>query len=164
MRYGKSCTPINNLFASVGGLSGRCVIVVVIGGGCKVVVIVVVEVVVVAWTVVVVIVGSLGLCSLLSFSFDLIVDRVQRLSLRAVEIEPPIANKILLVENGSIGAQERFGSQNTGLISLQAHMKSLALSGGVSIITLSLTVAVKVELGGIGIDGVISSRLSRDGL
>ena len=42
----------------------------------------------------------------LSFGGDLLVQAVQTLGLSAVEVEPPVADEVVLVEEGSVGTEE----------------------------------------------------------
>ena len=42
----------------------------------------------------------------LSLGGDLLVQAVQTLGLSAVEVEPPVADEVVLVEDGSVGTEE----------------------------------------------------------
>jgi len=42
----------------------------------------------------------------LAFSRDLLVERVETLGLGAIEVEPPVADEVVLVEDGAVGAEE----------------------------------------------------------
>ena len=65
----------------------------------------------------------------------LILDAVQLLSQGAVHVEPPVADKVLLVEEGPVGAEEAVLDE-VGITKVGADVERLALSFGVSIVTL----------------------------
>ena len=44
-------------------------------------------------------------------SSDLVIKRVKALGLGAVNIEPPVADEVVLVEDGAIGAEEGDGGE-----------------------------------------------------
>ena len=112
-------------------------------GGVEVVVVVEVVAAVVAAggpNVVVVVAGGGGLGSLLALSLDLVVDGVETLGLGAVEVEPPIADEVLLVEDGAVGAEEGEGAQ-VGLLgvvlvdAVDADVEGLALGVDVGVVS-----------------------------
>merc|ERR1712241_225531 len=56
------------------------------------------------------------------------------IGLSTVKVEPPVADEVVLVEDGTVGAEERvFGKTTLSVIS--TDMEDLALSLGVSIVT-----------------------------
>lgn len=65
---------------------------------------------------------------------DLVVAAIESLSRGAVKVEPPVADEVLLVEYGAVGAQERVLGQATFTIG-RADVEHLALSGRISIVT-----------------------------
>jgi len=56
------------------------------------------------------------------------------LCFRAVEVEPPIADEVVLVEDGSVGAEEGLLAQTTVAIS-SADVEGLAFGIGVSVVS-----------------------------
>ena len=75
----------------------------------------------------------------------------------AVEVEPPVADEVVLVEDGSVGAEEAVLGQTAGSIG-GTDVEDLALGLGVGVVTsVHLTLARKSGLGDLGIDGVIFS-------
>ena len=67
-------------------------------------------------------------------SRDLVVERVEILGGGAVEVEPPVADEVVLVEESSVGAEETVLGQTSGSVSC-ADVESLALSFGVRVVT-----------------------------
>ena len=97
------------------------------------------------------------------FGGDLVVQGVETLGLGAVEVEPPVADEVVLVEDGSVGAEEAVLGEPTSAIS-GANVENLALSLGVGVVSaVNLSVAGKARLGNLGIDRVILSGNSRNG-
>jgi len=147
--------------AVLGGLGGGGGELLVLGGG-----VVVVVVVLGSGGVAVLVVGGGGLRGGLGFSADLIVAPVQALGLGAVKVEPPIADEVLLVEDGSVGAEEGLGGQAAETVR-DAHVEGLALGVGVGVVSsFNLSTAVKVHGSEVLLseDGVVSSGLAGDGL
>jgi hypothetical protein len=106
--------------------------------------------------------GTVG-CSLTLSSY-VIVKAVQALSLSTVKVKPPIADEIVLVEDGAIGAQEAVLGESTLSVG-SANVEHLALSLRVSIVaSIHLTVANKTCFWGFSIDGVVFTRNARDSL
>ena len=75
--------------------------------------------------------GSAG--SGLSLSGEVVVEAVETLGLGAVEVEPPVADEVVLVEDGSVGAEEAVLGQTTGAVS-GADVEDLALGLGVGVV------------------------------
>ena len=71
---------------------------------------------------------SVPLCS------DLVVEGVELLSGGAVKVEPPVADEVVLVEEGSVGAEEAVLGEPTSAIG-RADVESLALSLRVRVVT-----------------------------
>ncbi len=72
--------------------------------------------------------------SLFSFGGILFVQRVESGSLGAVEVEPPVADEIVLVEDGTVGAEERVLAQTAVAVG-GADVEGLAFSILVSVIS-----------------------------
>ena len=70
----------------------------------------------------------------LSFSFNFQVSGIETLSERAVHVEPPVADEVVLVEDGSVGTEEAVLGE-AALAIAGTDVKSLALGFGVSIVT-----------------------------
>ena len=73
-------------------------------------------------------------CKFLSLSCNLVIERVESLSFGAFKVEPPVTDEIVLVEDGSIRAEEREGAQGSLVIS-GADVENLALGLSVSIVS-----------------------------
>ena len=71
---------------------------------------------------------SFPLCS------DLVVEGVELLSGGAVEVEPPVADEVVLVEESSVGAEEAVLGEAASSVS-GADVESLALGLGVGVVT-----------------------------
>ena len=67
-------------------------------------------------------------------SGDLIIEAVEVLGGGAVKVEPPVADEVVLVEEGSVGAEEAVLGETTSTIGC-ADVESLALSLGVRVVT-----------------------------
>ena len=65
---------------------------------------------------------------------DLVVEGVELLSCGAVKVEPPVADEVVLVEDGSVGAEEAVLGETSSPISC-ADVEHLALGLLVSIVT-----------------------------
>ena len=107
---------------------------------------------------------SVGSSSSKSFtlSSDLVVERVEILGCGAVKVEPPVADEVVLVEEGSVGTEEAVLGETAGSVSC-ADVEGLAFGLWVSIVTsVNLTVARKSRFGDFGVDGVVFSGHSRD--
>jgi len=78
--------------------------------------------------------GQQGLGGCFPLCCNLSIQGIQPLGLRAVKIKPPVTNEILLVENCSIGTEERvFGE--TSLAITCANVKDLTLGIRVTVIS-----------------------------
>ena len=64
----------------------------------------------------------------------LIIEAVEVLGGGAVEVEPPVADEVVLVEESPVGAEEAVLGQTSGAVS-GADMESLALGLGVRVVT-----------------------------
>ena len=109
---------------------------------------------------------SRGVGCLASQSFslcgDLVVEGVEVLSGGAVEVEPPVADEVVLVEEGSVGAEEAVLGETSGTISC-ADVERLALGLGVRVVTsVHLTLAGEAGLRHLGVDRVVLARHARD--
>ena len=67
---------------------------------------------------------------------NFVVARVEGLGLGAIKVEPPIADEVVLVENGSVGAQERVFGQTAETVG-RANVEHLTLGFNVGVITYS---------------------------
>ena len=65
---------------------------------------------------------------------DLVVQTPEVLGGGAVEVEPPVADEVVLVEESTVGTEEAVLGQTSGSVS-SADVESLALSLGVSVVT-----------------------------
>merc|ERR1719460_2660706 len=82
--------------------------------------------------------------------------------LGAVKVEPPVADKNSLVEDGAVGAQDAVGLQALGAI-VGTDVERLALCCGVGIVsTLNQPVAGESSVGHLGVDGVVLPGNPRD--
>ena len=68
---------------------------------------------------------------------DLVVAGVEALRLRAVEVEPPVADEVLLVEDGAVGAEEGLRAQAAKAVG-DAHVEDLAVGRRVRVVTCKL--------------------------
>jgi hypothetical protein len=99
----------------------------------------------------------------LSLSSQVVVEAVETLGLGTVEVEPPVADEVVLVEDGSVGTEEAVLGQTTGSVS-GADVEDLALSLGVSVVTsVNLAVTRESRLGNLGVDGIVLSGHPGDG-
>merc|ERR1712203_610981 len=99
----------------------------------------------------------------IALSSNLIVEGVELLSSRAVKVEPPVTDEVVLVEEGSVGAEEAVLGEATGAVS-SADVEGLALSLGVRVVTsIDLSVTEEARLRDLGIDGVVLSGHAGDG-
>ena len=84
--------------------------------------------------------------------------------LAAVHVEPPVADEVLLVEEGAIGTQEGVLGETTGAIS-GTNMERLALCLWVSVVpAIYLAVTEERGLRDHGENGVVLTRHTRNGL
>merc|ERR550539_721601 len=89
---------------------------------------------------------------------DLVVEAVEVLGGGAVEVEPPVADEVVLVEESSVGTEEAVLGQTSGPVS-STDVESLALSLGVSVVTtVNLAVTDEGGLWHLGVDGVVLPR------
>merc|ERR1719500_5122 len=90
-----------------------------------------------------------------TFSSDVIVERIEVLCLSTVEVEPPVADEVVLVEDGSVGTEEAVLGQTSSSISC-ADMENLTLSLSISIVTsIHLAFTGKPGLRDFSIDRVV---------
>ena len=73
-------------------------------------------------------------CELLSLCSNLVVQRVEVFGGGAVKVEPPVADEVVLVQEGSVGAEEAVLGEPTSAIG-RADVESLALSLRVRVVT-----------------------------
>ena len=64
---------------------------------------------------------------------DLVVQRVEVFGRGAVKVEPPVADEVVLVEDGSVGAEEGVLGEATLAVS-GTDVENLALGLGVSVV------------------------------
>ena len=70
----------------------------------------------------------------LTFGSNVVVQAVKAFGLSTIKVEPPITDKVVLVENSSVGAEERvFGK--TSLTVSSTDVEHLALSLGISVVS-----------------------------
>ena len=92
---------------------------------------------------------------------DLVVERVERLSLGAVHVEPPVADEVRLVEEGAVGTEERVLAQTRSSVA-GADVERLALRLRVRVVsTVHLAVAGERGLRRLRVDGVVFAWGSR---
>ena len=97
--------------------------------------------------------GSRGVS--LTFGGDIVVQAVQTLGLSAVKVEPPVADEVVLVEDGTVGAEEAILGEAALSVS-GANVEHLALGLGICVVSsIDLTVAGESGFGGFGVDGVV---------
>ena len=85
----------------------------------------------------------------------LIVDGIERLSERAVHIEPPVADEVLLLEDCSVGTEEAVLGQ-TSVAVITTDVEHLTLSLGVGIVTsLHQPIADEGGVRHLGVDGIV---------
>ena len=70
----------------------------------------------------------------LTLSSEVVIEAVKTLGLGAVKVEPPVADEVVLVEHGAVGAEEAVLGEATGSVSC-ADVESLALGLGVRVVT-----------------------------
>ena len=81
-------------------------------------------------------VGGLGERGAVPLGGHLVVAGVEPLRLRAVKVEPPVADEVLLVEDGAVRAEEglrALAAQTVG----DAHVEDLAVGRRVGVVTLN---------------------------
>ena len=67
----------------------------------------------------------------------LIIEAVEFLGGRAVEVEPPVADEVLLVEDGAVGAEEGLRAQAAKAVG-DAHVEDLAVGRRVRVVTCNI--------------------------
>ena len=82
--------------------------------------------------------------------------------LRAVHIEPPVTDEVLLVEESPIRTEEAVLGQVIAT-KISTNMKSLALCLWVSIVTLYEAITQETCVRRAGVDGVVLARGPGDG-
>jgi len=103
-------------------------------------------------------VGSGGSVNFGTLSGDIVVQAVQTLGLGAVKVEPPVTDEIVLVEDGTVGAEETVLGKTTLAVGC-ANVEHLALSLRIGVIpTVHLTVTSESGLRCFGVDGVVFTR------
>ena len=63
----------------------------------------------------------------------LLIEAVERLGQRAVHVEPPVADEVLLVEEGPVRAEERLGMEAAAAV-VDADVERLAVGLGVGVV------------------------------
>ena len=107
--------------------------------------------------------GGGGGAGRVTLGSDLIIERVETLRRSAVEVEPPVADEVVLVEESSVGAEEAVLGKTTSTVG-GANVEDLAFSFGVGVVsTVHLAVTRKSGLRHLGIDRVILSGHSGHG-
>jgi len=105
--------------------------------------------------------GSAFSCSSSSGSSNISIQRIQGLSQTAVNIKPPVTDEVLLVEEGTVGAEEAvLGEAIIAVVS--TDVEGLAVSIGVSIVTLNLSIAKEGSLRRFSKDWVVLTGHTRD--
>ena len=74
--------------------------------------------------------------------------------LRAVHVEPPVADEVLLVEQGAVGAEEAVLDE-VGVAEVGADVERLALGLGVGVVALDVAITTKAGLRRSGVDGIV---------
>ena len=74
--------------------------------------------------------------------------------LTAVHIEPPVADEVLLVEQGSVGAEEAVLDQGASAI-IATDVESLAVCVLIGVVPFDLLVTVEGGVWGVDEDGVV---------
>ncbi len=92
---------------------------------------------------------------------DVLVEAVEALWQGAVHVEPPVADKVLLVEQGAVGAEEAVLGE-VAVPEVGAHMEGLTVGLGVSVVALDPAAAEEAGVGGEGEDGIVLARLPGD--
>ena len=72
-----------------------------------------------------------------TFGGDLVVAAVQIFGFGTVKVEPPVADEVVLVEDGSVGAEEAVLGETSGPVSC-ADVEHLALGLLVSVVTFKM--------------------------
>ena len=99
----------------------------------------------------------------LALGCEVVIEAVETLGLGAVKVEPPVADEVVLVEHGSVGAEETVLGETSGSVGC-ADVEDLALSLRVGVVaSVHLTITSKSGLRDLGIDGVIFSGDSGHG-
>ena len=79
----------------------------------------------------------------LSLSGDVVIEAVEVLGDGAVHVEPPVADEVLLVEEGPVGAEEAVPGETPGTVT-SADVECLAVGLRVSVVS-SVNLAVTQE-------------------
>ena len=82
----------------------------------------------------------------------------------AVHVEPPVADEVLLIEQGAVGTEEAVLGQLVVEGEVGAHVEGLAVGLRVSVVALDSAVTQEAGLRRKGEDGIILARGTRDGL
>ena len=100
----------------------------------------------------------------MSLSGYLIIESVELFSQGAINIEPPVTDKVLLVEQGSVGTEEAVLGQ-TALAVVGADVEGLAVGLHVGVVpAVHLTVAQERGLGHLGKDRIVVPGHAGDGI
>jgi len=83
------------------------------------------------------------------------------LCLRTVNIEPPVADEVLLVEQGSVGTEEAVLYQGASAI-ISTDVESLTVCVLISVVPFDLLVTVEGGVWRVDEDGVVLPRDTRD--
>merc|ERR1711976_239310 len=95
-------------------------------------------------------------------SSNVVIEAVKVSSLSAVKVEPPITNKVVLVEDGTIRAEEGVLGK-TALSVRGANVEDLAFSLGIGIVTsINLAITSETRFRDFGIDRVVFTRNTRN--
>ena len=98
-----------------------------------------------------------------TLSGEVVIEAVKAFVLGAVKVEPPVADEVVLVEHGAVGAEEAVLGEAASTVS-SADVEDLALGLGVSVVaSVHLAITSKSGLRDLGIDGVILSGDSGHG-
>ena len=98
----------------------------------------------------------------LSLSSNLIIQSIETLGFSAVKVEPPVTDEVVLVEDGSVGAEEAVLGKTSSTIS-SADVEHLALGFWISIVSsINLSITRKSGFWDLGIDWIIFSGYSRN--
>ena len=90
-----------------------------------------------------------------TFGGDLVVAAVQIFGFGTVKVEPPVADEVVLVEDGSVGAQEAVLAKTAQAVG-STNVEHLAFGLRVGIVTaINLTFAGEAGLRGLSIDGIV---------
>jgi hypothetical protein len=108
--------------------------------------------------------GSGGGAGGLPLGGNLLVQLVEALGGGAVKVEPPVADEVVLVEDGAVGAEEAVLGE-AALAVGGADVENLALGLGIGVVaSVHLAVAAEAGLGHLGVDGIVLAGDAGNGL